>query len=1010
MFSPTLCAALHVPDMDAPETLLEHATWLRHLAAGLVGDRNLADDLVQDTWVAALRHPPDGGRPFRPWLARVVRNAARFRWRGDANRAAREAITADHAETVTPTSEALLARHQLQQLVARLVGELDEPFRATILLRYAEGLEPTQIARQLAIPAGTVRWRIKEALEHLRCGLDDAHAGDRKAWLLALVPLALWPRVSHGAPVLPIGLALVAVAGLAIMVGAMQRRSHASERSTSGRGRIVTTVTRHAGDPGAPSWFVQPGAAARHVTGRVVRDGIPVAGAAVRLVADDAEPLEARSDGEGRFDFGVQGARTIMLGAAAPDTLAAIRHLELRDPTVATDVELPLLACPARIAGTVTDASGTPIAHARVLREDTIGTETDRNGAYELCALPTAALVAQLDLVVRADGYGAIATGVAPAGRTHRDFVLAPEATITGSAVANAAIWLEPDRNDLSRTGERAARQVAIADGDGRFRITGASGGRYRLGGAAHGQLAVGALVSVEAGGTTDVTVRMVPAATVHGRVVAHGTPVIGARVAVRSDSIIIRHDDPSRDEVAAGHAVTQADGSFVLDGVPVGPTSLTAEPVRIVTPPSVLVAGDNTVTLDAEPLGRIRGVVRRHGAPVPYARIDMNGPVKRGITSDGAGRYDLDGLEPGPYEFYADDQRRGAFISTAPVTLGEGQTLDHDLELAWGAQISGMVDDASGAPVRGVNVRFSSPSGEQARCTTDDTGAFLCGSLKGGASYAPTVAAGDDATRPFPFVTPAPAIELGVDASVTGIRLAIDPRTARIAGTVLDETGAPAVDVRVRASGAGIPYYAWSPAPTVTTDAAGRFRFDHLAPGDYELEAETLHDARSATRIVAAGTADAVLALVRPTCASGVSLDPPHKPASPIVWDDRIELVGWDLPAHARVGEPIEVTLVFRVTAPVAHAWKLFAHFDSSAHRRNADHAAVSDTCPTSTWKPGDVLVDRFSTTLPFAETFALKLGFFRPGEGDAPWQNLAGPGDIAGVDIGSVVASAPR
>src|SRR5438477_11494848 len=126
--------------MDSPETLLEHATWLRRLAAGLVGDRTLADDLVQDTWVAALSHPPDQSRSARPWLARVVRNAARFRWRSDANRAAREAVAAEQAERATPTSEELLARHELQQLLAKLVGELDERFRVTILLRYAEGL------------------------------------------------------------------------------------------------------------------------------------------------------------------------------------------------------------------------------------------------------------------------------------------------------------------------------------------------------------------------------------------------------------------------------------------------------------------------------------------------------------------------------------------------------------------------------------------------------------------------------------------------------------------------------------------------------------------------------------------------------------------------------------------------------------------------------------------------------------------------------------------------------
>jgi hypothetical protein len=68
-----------------------------------------------------------------------------------------------------------------------------------------------------------------------------------------------------------------------------------------------------------------------------------------------------------------------------------------------------------------------------------------------------------------------------------------------------------------------------------------------------------------------------------------------------------------------------------------------------------------------------------------------------------------------------------------------------------------------------------------------------------------------------------------------------------------------------------------------------------------------------------------------------------------------------------------------------------------------------VSDLCPTSTWKPGDVLVDRFSTKLGFAETFTLKIGFFRPPESDGPWQNLAGVG-AAGIKLGEVRGIAPE
>ena len=61
-------------DPDA-EVVLAHLDWVRGLARSLVSDPNLADDAAQETWVAALRHPPSPERPPRTWLRRVVRNA-----------------------------------------------------------------------------------------------------------------------------------------------------------------------------------------------------------------------------------------------------------------------------------------------------------------------------------------------------------------------------------------------------------------------------------------------------------------------------------------------------------------------------------------------------------------------------------------------------------------------------------------------------------------------------------------------------------------------------------------------------------------------------------------------------------------------------------------------------------------------------------------------------------------------------------------------------------------------
>jgi RNA polymerase sigma-70 factor (ECF subfamily) len=143
-----------------PAHLLDHAAWLRTLAQSLVGDRATADDLVQDTYVAALGRPPSMDRPVNPWLSRVLRNAARFRWRSETNRSTREAALARTAERETLTSAELLERHETQQMLARLVGELEEPYREVILLRFAEGLAPKDIGHRLGVPAGTVRWRI----------------------------------------------------------------------------------------------------------------------------------------------------------------------------------------------------------------------------------------------------------------------------------------------------------------------------------------------------------------------------------------------------------------------------------------------------------------------------------------------------------------------------------------------------------------------------------------------------------------------------------------------------------------------------------------------------------------------------------------------------------------------------------------------------------------------------------------------------------------------------------
>jgi len=163
--------------------LLEHAEWLRGLARRLVTDAAAADDLVQETWLVAMRNPPDSERPPRPWLAGVIRNLARLRGRTEARRRFRDTAVARRDKL--PSTSELVEGVDTGRRLAQEVLRLDEPYRSTVILRYHHNLSAAEISRRLGVPAGTVRWRLKHGLDQLRARLDREWK-ERKSWCLAL--------------------------------------------------------------------------------------------------------------------------------------------------------------------------------------------------------------------------------------------------------------------------------------------------------------------------------------------------------------------------------------------------------------------------------------------------------------------------------------------------------------------------------------------------------------------------------------------------------------------------------------------------------------------------------------------------------------------------------------------------------------------------------------------------------------------------------------------------------
>jgi uncharacterized protein (TIGR03382 family) len=116
--------------------------------------------------------------------------------------------------------------------------------------------------------------------------------------------------------------------------------------------------------------------------------------------------------------------------------------------------------------------------------------------------------------------------------------------------------------------------------------------------------------------------------------------------------------------------------------------------------------------------------------------------------------------------------------------------------------------------------------------------------------------------------------------------------------------------------------------------------------------------------------------------------------------WDNQIKLVGFRMPQRVKKGSKFEVTLVFKVIAPISGAWKIFAHFDLGSSRFIGDHPPIRERCQTSYWKVGDYVIDTFeveagNASFP-AGGYDVWVGFFT---GSNPnWRNMtvsAAPAD---------------
>ena len=401
-------ALAKVFDRTAPELL--------RVAQSFVKDLALAEDLLQETYLTAIDRAQsfDAARPLVPWLVGILTNLAR--------NARRERTTGHLGVEVVATSA-----DPLDQLTGvELTGELERGleslprgYREVLQPLLVDGKRAAEIATELGRSPATVRSQIHRGLSRLRAALPPGLGAAFLAALaeprgLAAIKHAVFERAevlgataTAGASVAP-GLAVRTwmpfLVGTAAVATALSLPFVLPDPTTATTA-LVPPATRgsdvprpdRAGDAvpsdGARAALAavaaeDPAPAPASLVGRLVEpDGRPIAGVDVVLAEMRAQTIDfelARSlwgerefgvladrtetDAEGAFTLrhaDAQGQHAIVFNPGAERAQARLVDV----PLVAgetTDLGALELAEPARWSGRVVDATGQPVAGARV--------------------------------------------------------------------------------------------------------------------------------------------------------------------------------------------------------------------------------------------------------------------------------------------------------------------------------------------------------------------------------------------------------------------------------------------------------------------------------------------------------------------------------------------------------------------------------------------------------------------------------------------------------------------
>ena len=167
-------------DLDAfNQLVLSYQDRIYSLAARILGDQDLAEDIAQNTFLTAyLNLPSFRNGSFRGWIYRIATNLCYDVYRRNKRYPvssleneilAEERISPLHdfsSSSIMPEME--VERHELEQVIQQALDRLDADQRTIIVLIDQQDFNYAEAAQVLGIPVGTVKSRLARARLRLR--------------------------------------------------------------------------------------------------------------------------------------------------------------------------------------------------------------------------------------------------------------------------------------------------------------------------------------------------------------------------------------------------------------------------------------------------------------------------------------------------------------------------------------------------------------------------------------------------------------------------------------------------------------------------------------------------------------------------------------------------------------------------------------------------------------------------------------------------------------------------